>query len=222
MSELSELSLTRVQYSLPDFPGADLRAKLESGRAAAEAALRKQLPDFKFDPDEALRVMHTIDAWAERNTEALAAAMKQPQNDLPTSLHTTLGSNKQVADFLVASFTLAAAGLGPWMGYGVHEAVLAGEQSEFWARIDAQTRLQSFGMIVKLDNDGHLGPIMHGESGTAGLGIAPVVWVGIMAVVTVFFAAVILTYLYNNRRLELNNELLAKMCLKAQADKNEA
>ena len=218
MSELSELSLARVQYALPDFPGADLRAKLESGRAQAEAALRKYLPDFKFDPDEALHVMHTIDAWGERNAGPLADAMKQTaQQDLPASLHTTLGSNKQVCDFLVASFTLAAAGLGPWMGYAVHEAVERGEQSEAWARMDAQTRLQSFGMIVKLDNDGQLGPMIRGEQGTAGLGF-PWAIVAVVAIFTVIFAAVVLTYLYNNRRLELNNELMRQQCMKAQAE----
>jgi hypothetical protein len=53
----------------------------------------------------------------------------------------------------------------------------------------------------------------------AGMGALPVVAVVIIA--TVFFAAVVITALYLNRRMELNNRLMGEMCRKAQAEGRE-
>jgi hypothetical protein len=217
---LVELSLQRIALSLPKFPGATVPEQLSSGRTAAETAIRKYMPDFRFDQDGASSVLRTIDAWAERNQEALSGAMQQAPNELPEQLTVAVGSAEQVRSFLIASFTVAASGMGPWMGGEVARVVEAGGRTAGWATLDAEHRLQTFAIIVKLENDGELGPIMKGSSGMGALGIPPALIVGIV-IATVVFAAVVITTIYLNKQLELNNRLMRDLCEKAQKDGND-
>jgi len=217
---LVDLSLQRLSLSLPRFQGATVPERLVNGRSDAEAAIRKYVPDFKYDEPGAQQVLRTIDAWAARNNDELSEAMKAAGNDLPEQLVVAVGSAEQVRSFLIAIFTVAAVGMGPWTSGEVARVVDAGQQSDAWANMDAEHRLQSFGIIVKLERDGELGPIMMGTSGTSGvgaLGIPPALLVGII-VATVIFAAVVITSIYLNKQLELNNRLMRDICLKAQAE----
>jgi hypothetical protein len=213
---LTELSLQRIVWLLPEFPGEDLPAKLAAGRLAAEAALRSHLPDLQFDVEGAEQVMRTIDAWSERNSAALSAAMKEAGESLPETLQTSLGSAQQVRDFLVAVFTLAASGLGPWSCDEVGRVVSEGEQPQLWAEADAESRLQAFGIIVKLEQDGQLGPLLLAETSVAGLGAWPAAVVIVVA--SLIFAACVVTCVYLTRRLSLNNRLMRDLCERAQAE----
>jgi len=217
---LTDLSLQRIAMSLPKFPGATVPERLAVGRAAAEAAIRKYAPDFRFDEAGSLQVLRTIDAWSQRNSEALSEAMKAAGNDLPEQLTVAAGSAEQVRSFLIASFTVAASGMGPWTSGEVARIVSAGDRTESWATTDAEHRLQTFSIIVKLEQDGELGPIMMGTSGVGALGIPPALIVGIV-IATVVFAAIVITTIYLNKQLELNNRLMRDICLKAQSEGND-
>lgn len=215
MSALAELSLSRIAQGLPVFEGASLPEQLENGRAAAETALRKYAADFAFDEKGAKAVTRRIDAWADRNSASLSKAMRSTEGDLPEALQLAMGSTTEVGQFLIASFTLAAAGLGPWRSGAVARSVAEGGHAKSWAQMDAESRLQVFGIIVSMDQSGELGPIFQ-PGATGALGVAPAV-IGIIVVATIIFAAIVVTYVYLNRRLEVNNRLMRDLCEEAQA-----
>jgi hypothetical protein len=214
---LVDLSMQRIALSLPRFPGQTIPDQLLAGRAAAESAIRKYVPNLSFDRDAASATIRTVDAWSERNASGLSEAMKQAGNDLPEQLTLAVGTAEQVRSYLIASFTLAAWGMGPWTGGEVAREVSAGSMNESWAKTDAEHRLQTFAIIVKLENDGELGPIMRGESSIGALGIPPAIIVGIV-IATVIFAAAVITTIYLNKQLELNNRLMSDLCKKAQEE----
>ena len=220
MSVLAQLSLDRISSRLPEFPGDTLPAKLAAGRSEAERILRGYVPDFSFDVDEAERVARTIDAWTARNEESLAAALASTNDDLPEALWLTLGRADQVGQFIIASFTLAAAGLGPWQSGDVARAVGVGEHAESWAYIDAESRLQTFGVIVALEQEGRLEvifrPTPENIAPTSGAGALPLAaWVAIV-IVAVIAAAAVVAIVYLNRRLTLNNRLMRDLCQEAE------
>lgn len=211
---LAELSLRRIEQNLPVFAGDSLPARLSAGREAAEAVLRKYVPDFAFDPAEAAAVSRRVDAWAARNERDLSDAIGQTAGDLPAALQLAMGSSTEVGQFIVASFTLAAAGLGPWSSGAVARSVSEGAHARGWAELDAEARLQCFGLIVAMEQRGELAQIFHPTEAPAGFGAWPVL---LIIVATVILAAAVVTYLYLNRRLELNNRLMRELCVEAQA-----
>jgi hypothetical protein len=216
MSVLAELSLQRIASRLPDFPGSTIPEKLASGRAEAERVLRKYVPDFAFDVTEAEQVTRTVDAWSARNERSLSDAMTQSDNQLPQALQLAMGSSAQVRQFLIASFTLAAAGLGPWLSGDMARAVGEGEHGQAWAEMDAESRLQTFGIIVAMERDGQLQEVM-APQGVSGMGALPAAaWV-VIVIVTVILAAAVVTTIYLNRRLTLNNRLMRDLCERAEA-----
>ena len=223
--QLLASSLSRVQGDLPDFaPGADYPTKLRTGMLASGELIKKYVPGFTFDTASAEQAVRDIDAWAERNQNELSQIMATTQNDLPAALQIALGK-KGVQDFLIAGFVTAAQGLGPWQSGKVAEYANAGVMvgdtrvTQEWADADARQRLQVFGLIVKLENDGKLAEIFSTEA-TNGLGI-PIGIVIVIAIAIVALAAVICCYLYLSKRMELNNQTLREMCLKAQAEKDQ-
>lgn len=224
MSNLQQLALGRLQGQLPVFPGATLAEQLQSGRAQAEASLRKYAPDFRFDIDEARDVMSQVDAWVTRNEDSLSQAMTSPEQKLPAWLVVNLGNAQLVQQWVIANFTVAAAGLGPWISGRLGQAVAdpASTISPAWAEEDGQSRLQSFAMLVKMDRDGELAYIFQGpQSAVQGLGVAPmVIWAIVVAFVA--FAAVVVTYFYLDKRLALNNKTMNDLCLKAQEEGDRA
>lgn len=217
MSYLDELSARRIADQIPDFgaPGDDFPKKLALGRNAARDVLAKYVPSFTFDVGAAQQTMREIDSWADRNDAALQTVMADPNTkDLGQGLELTLGE-PGTQNFVIAGFTSAAAGLGPWMsGRMAVEQRNADGTYTAAAQEDAGTRLYMFGLIVKMDQDGTLAQIYR-PSAAAGFGIFP--WVALF-VATVALAAVVLTYLFMTRRADVNNRLMADMCKKAQAD----
>ena len=87
--------------------------------------------------------------------------------------------------------------------------------SQHWAAGDAQLRLNTFGMLIKMENDGELAYIFKNPQGMQGFGAFPV-WA--IVVIAIGLAAVV-TYLYlESRKLELNNKLMRDICERAQAE----
>jgi hypothetical protein len=223
MSEaLLASSLTRIQGDLPDFaPGEAWPVKLREGMRVSGGLLKKYVPGFSFDADSAEQTVREIDAWAQRNQAELKALMDTSQNDLPTALQAAFGKSG-VQNFLLAGFVTAASGIGPWNSGKLAEFAQAGTMvgdtrvTVEWAENDARWRLQVFGLIVKLENDGKLAEIFSLEA-SSGLGIPVAVWV-VIAIAVVALAAVICGYLYLNKKLELNNKVMADICAKAMAE----
>ena len=220
--ELNALSQARIAYALPVFPGASASERLVAGRSAAALSIRRHLPDFVFDVEASSQAMRDIDAWSERNDASLQALFSDPNaSSLPENLQVALGTPDRVRSFLLASFTLAASGLGPWTSGEVDRLVAAGEVSDLWAGLDESSRLQLFGIIVRLDEDGNLGPLLRGEKAMAGLG-SPLPVVAVVIIVSLVFAAMVLTTIYLYKRMELNNRLMGEMCRRAQAEGRDA
>jgi hypothetical protein len=189
--------------------------RLLAGRDQALAVLLKYVPDFKFDVAEADQQMREIDAWAERNNDALRAIVGSTATELPKQLELHMGSSR-AQQFVLSSFTKAAEGLGPWASGAVGRLAREGQLiDERWARIDAAHRLQMFAIIVKMEQEGALHTIFVPPAGTSGLGALPLWFV---AVVLVIFAAAIVTTIVLWRRMDLNNRLMREICLRAQAE----
>jgi len=226
MTTLGQLSLTRA--GLPTFPGSTPQEQLLAGRAAAQAILLKYRPNLFFDQSAASLLMRQIGVWEDRNQSTLETLMQDPNaSALPDQIRLTFGSDKAQA-FIVAGFTLAAIGLGPWVSGAVDKAVSMSKPGDLlqpaWAQSDAEARLQIFASIVKMENDGYLDKLFNRPSS---LGFFPVaiegstlVWALVVTLVAV--AALVLGYLYLTKIVELNNRTMNNLCAKAQAQGDTA
>ena len=221
MTDLATLSLARA--GLPSFPGASLPEQLLAGRDQALAALRQYVPTLAFDPAGAQAVLNQVSAWEERNRDALASVLADPSSEaLPSAVQLSFGSDV-AQQFVIACFTQAAQGLGPWTSGRVDREQSVGTTIQSaWAREDAQTRLNVFGSIVKMDQDGYLAQLFQPPgSGTQGFGIAPViVWAVVVGVVAL--ATVLLLTFYAAKKLDANNKTMTDLCKKAQSDGDAA
>jgi hypothetical protein len=223
MSDLAQLSLQRA--GLPTFPGATVPEQLIAGRIAAQAVLQKYVPQFVFDPVAAKSTLDQISVWEERNSAALSQVLADPSAEaLPSQIQLTFGSDK-AQQFILAVFTEAAVGLGPWVSGAVAREAAAGTIIQpRWADEDAQARLQVFGGIVKMDQDGYLAKLFvpPATGGQAfALGIAPLfVWAIVVTVVAV--AGLLLLYVENAKRLDQNNKLMGDICTNAQKQGDSA
>jgi hypothetical protein len=220
---LMSASLERLAGCLPVFPGVTVADQLLSGRAAAERVLKTYVPDFSYDKANSERVMGEVDAWAERKGQALADEIdpaKNPGNTLPQQLSLDLGQG-MAGQFMVALFTEAAAGLGPWASGEVARLASGNEKvsgtlvTTDWAANDADARLKCFGIIVALEQRGELAPIMSPQQ-TSGLGLPPA-WAALIIISAVVAAAVVVAVVID-RHLARNNALMRDICEKAQAD----
>ncbi len=220
MTDLATLSLARA--GLPTFEGTTVADQLLAGRDAALAALRKYVPALSFDPAAAQAVLSQVSVWEERNRGQLNRVLSDPSaSALPEALQIAFGSDK-AQQFVVAVFTQAATGLGPWASGAVGTEVQLGTTiQQRWADEDAMARLNVFGSIVKMDTDGYLTQLFTPVTAVQGFGIAPViVWAVVVAVVGL--ATVILLQMYAAKRLEANNKLMGDLCKKAQASGDTA
>ncbi len=215
--DLHILSANRA--NLPKFgqPGDNYAQQLTIGRDAAFVALTKYVQNLSYDLSAAKSTLRDIGVWESRNHDALASVMADPASDaLPNQIQLSLGQSKAAA-FMIAVFTTAAAGLGPWQSGSVGQAASTGGPiNTDWARVDAETRLQVFGGIVKMENDGQLSKFFV-PAGTNGFGLPVPVLVAIVVAV-VALASLVLVYLYAAKRLEQNNRLMRDLC--EQAEKN--
>lgn len=216
LAELSEQRIaTGVQQVMNEFaPGKSLPERLQAGRDAALSVVRKYRPDFEYDPAAAEMAMRDIDAWSERNNQALSAAMAAPVAELPAQLQLQMGSERAQA-FILSSFTEAAAGLGPWTSGAVAKEASSGELiNDRWARADAADRLETFALIVKMEREGTLETIFVPPDAAGALGLVVPVWLIVVALVAVAAAVVVLVLGW--RRISLNNRLMADICKRAQ------
>lgn len=209
---LSELSASRA--NLPTFPGATVPEKLINGRNAAMAILRSYRPDLDFNAEDARQSYRSVDAWMERNSADLQAVLADPNaSALPERVQAAF-DKKTAQDFIVAGFTMAASGLGPWASGAV-----ATKLSSDFARSDAETRLRVFASIVEMEKSGYLATLFNTQA-TSGLGALPVIaWV---VIGTVLLAAIVLTYMYSCKQLELNNRVMRDLCEEAQKKGDQA
>lgn len=210
MDALAQAALTRL--SLPHFAGNTNVERLIAAEAAARASLLKYVSKVEIDPDQAALVMSMIGAWTERRRPELEAAMRDPATSLPGWLQQNIGTNLQVQQWVLANYANAAYGMGPWVAGKIDARNIPA-----WADLDAQTRINIFGMIVKMDQDGELKQIFVGEAH----GIAPViVWAVVVAVVAL---AAVCAYSYlEGKRIEVNNNLMRDICVEAQKSGDKA
>lgn len=223
MSQLEQLAAQRLSGQLPTFFGNTLEEKLFNGRRSAEAALRKYRPDFKFDEDQARRVNSEVNGWVTRHEEELEEAMQSPDTQLPAYLMLNMGSAEKVQQWVIAQFTVAAAGMGPWLSGRVRAEVAnpSSEVSQGWAEQDGDSRLRAFAMIVKMDEGGELDAVFNPQQAVQGLGVAPAIVVAIVVTV-IGLAAVVVSFLFLDRRLARNNQLMRDICEKAQREGDQA
>ena len=225
----SLLSQSELRAGLPDFVGATLVDKLVNGRNEAAARLGKYTSTLRYAPAAAADLLHEIKAWQDRNYALLDTYMKNPATDtLPEQVAFEFGPKKAQA-LVVAGFSEAARGLGPWISGDLQRSMgLDPAIPEPWVRADAKHRLQVFGSIVKMDDDGDLDKIFHPEQASAqepsGLGLLPAVvaavgakWL-IVALILTFIAtvALFLVYTYSMEQLRLNNKIMADRCKSAE------
>jgi hypothetical protein len=208
---------------MPVFAGATPAEQLQNGRAQARAIILKYVPNFSFDVAQARDVVSKVGVWVQRNQSDLSSIMESSQTSLPAALQLMMGNNHQVQQWIVANYTIAAAGMGPWESGKVMQLVAdpSSEVAEGWAYRDLQDRLRSFGLIVKMENDGELQKIFAPPAATNGFGIATGVLVAIV-IIAVGIAAVIAGYFYLSKRLELSNKTMSELCNKAQAEGDTA
>lgn len=225
MATLGQLSAARIGHGLSaiiaEWPSDSVPSQLRAGRDAALGAIRKYVPDFRYDIEAADSAAREIDAWADRHEEQLARIMESSAEGLPAELQLEMG-NDRARNFILSSFTEAAAGLGPWDSGEVARAAAAGDRiNESWARSDADDRLDTFALLVKLDREGDLEKIFvppadgTQQGSQQGFGFLPV-WAIVIVLVAVAAAFVVL--ILGWRRLTLNNRLMADLCRQAQKE----
>jgi len=218
MADLAQISLNRVSGRLPVFPGSTLREQLIAARAQTHAMLLQYVPDLKFNESEARDVMSQVNAWVERNREDIEKELQSGQQKLSDLLMLNMGNSAQVQQWVIANYTVAAAGLGPWEAGKIDQLALdpQSDVSQQWATDDGQVRLNTFGMLIKMHNDGELAYIFQGPPGGAqGFGAFPV-WA--IIVIAVALAAVVCYFYIESKKLELNNQLMRDICERAQAE----
>jgi hypothetical protein len=186
--------------------------------------LHRYVPNLKFDVGDARDVMSQVNAWVERNRADLEKAMRSPGQSLPEYLVLNMGSSDRVQQWVIANYTVAAQGIGPWESGRIDRLVHdpSSEVSEQWALIDGETRLHIFAMIMKMERDGELAYIFQGTppAGASGFGLPVPVWA--IVVILVSLAAIVAYFYLESRKLEINNQLMADICAKAQAEGDEA
>lgn len=226
MSDLADLALRRA--NLPHFAGATLADQLWAGRQAAAMAIRKYAPSLAFDERVAAETIHGVDGWLERSGDVLSTVLAdQRVTALPEAVRLAFGSDRARA-FVVATFTQAAAGLGPYMSGAIDRvaetgATIAGQVvTPRWVEEDAQTRLAVFGAIVQMDQDGYLAQLWVPPPGAAPVALAgpEVVFLGMTAwqiiVVAVAMAALLAWLSLSMRQIGLANDVMRETCRRAQ------
>lgn len=210
------------------FPGGSLTEKLASGYEAAKTVLLQYTSTLKFSKEEAETVLFEIKGWADRNSDIIAEYMNDPASDtLPEQVALELGT-KKAQQFVVAGFSEAARGLGPWLG-----GYVAGEVDkdpllpEGWVKDDAHNRLVVFAAIMKMEADGDIEQIFRPEQWArkrglsgVGLGMPPMLVAGIVVAVVVVVVSTVALVLYFAEVSEQNrehNKVAADICAKGAA-----
>ena len=205
MSDIGLLAITRA--GLPTFPGKSYQEMLQNGSAEARAVLQKYITTLTFDVGGSDAVLRQVEAWEDRNAAVLEAAFADASMETLTA-DIQLALSKQTAQgYVVAIYTRAAYGLGPWNSSAITTI------SPTWAQADAETRLQVFGAIVKMDQDGFLAELFAQPAAASGFGALPV---AAIVIAVVLLAAIFATLLYAERRLDANNRLMQSLCATAQ------
>ncbi len=219
---LDTISVQRA--GLPTFPGLTLRDQLLAGAKQAGDILRTYAQGYRFDPEAANQMLALVNAWQLRNDAELQAALADPSvTRVPDQVKLTFGSDI-AQGWIVAGYVQAARTLGPWASGAMDRDVTQGRVTEAWARGDAEARLQTFGAIVKMDQDGYLKSVFNpapAAGGANGFGL-PIPVIVALVVAAVAVLSVVLAYFYSVKRLELNNKILDDRCKQAQAEGDQA
>lgn len=214
--------LARQRAGLPAFPGANVVEQLANGWDEAKARLAKYTSTMSYSVEQADAVVHKVKSWTERNEAALKQYLADSTaNDLPDFLQLQLGKD-EAQQFIIATYSLAATGLGPWLSGMVSAKVAEGSVPYPDMIEDADARLAIFGSIVKWDNEGDLATIFSPQQA---LGMNPIIVAGIIvavAVVLVAGAAVVLQWVTAGKVVSKNAEMIDKWCSEAQEKGDQA
>lgn len=215
--------LARQRAGLPTFPGATVEEQLANGMAEAAARLKKYTSTASYSVEQADAVIHKVKSFTDRNAAAIQQYLADSTtNDLPDYLQLQLGKD-EVAQFAIASYSLAASGLGPWLSGAVAVKVGTGEVEQPRMIEDADARLAIFGSIVKWDNDGDLATIFAPQQ--QALGITPIM-AGMIIVAVAFVVvgglALVLHFVNASKVVSKNLDLFDKWCTQAQASGDAA
>ena len=149
-------TLATARAKLPTFPGASLTEQLQNGRNQATAILRQYVSELRYDERAANEVLDRVGVWVERNREELEKSLADPSREQLGAALCLAFDAKMAQDYVIASFTTAAEGLGPWMSGWVAREGDAGRLPRQWIADDAASRLKVFGSIVRMEQDGFL------------------------------------------------------------------
>ena len=225
---LVETSLSRVTRDLGDMsprPGSNIADELLRARDEAQKRIKKYT-EISLDDQAASQTMKEIDYWSERNATSLNASLESSSQELPEQLKLKLGADR-AKKFILATFVVAAAGLGPWSSgavarYAAQGSAIKGVTVDVsWASRDAEQRLRVFKSITRLDDQGKLEGLLRPQQALSGLGAAWFLPALFVVIALVLLAAVVLTFVYFGRSLEANNNLIREMCLLAQKNKDK-
>lgn len=201
--------------------GRSYQEALLLGYDQARAILAKYTTTLMYDADSAKDLFHQVEAWQSIHTLEIEEMMKHPGTDtVPEQLALKFSPHK-AQQFIIASFSSAARGLGPWFGGMIGKKIDYDPRvTQDFAKNDAMSRLAVFAGIVKLDGDGSLRTIFNPPAALQGFGALPAVAVGYGAwllVAAVAAIAVVLVFVYFTRSNDANNKLMAELCKEAQS-----
>lgn len=222
MSLLEELAVSRAGSVLPPIPGQGYQQQLVNARQMAEDTLRRYVPNFAFDPEQAIVVSSQVEGWASRNEDYLTDVFADTaQHEVPKTLALELGAN-MFKQWIIASFTLAAVGMGPWQSGYLEKEVYdpVSDITEQWARNDGNIRLQMFQYILLLEEQGDLERAMNPQVQTSGFGVTGMEILLIVLIIAVL-GCIIAGALLWNKQLANNNRIMADLCKKAQMEGND-
>lgn len=216
---VDSLALSRAQ--LPLIVGSNLPQQLQTGRNECAWILKHYVADFTYSEERANAILDEVNVWIERNQKELESALADPTREqLGNAL--CLAFDAQMArDYIIANFTIAAAGLGPWMSGRVGEEADRGVViTREWAQQDAANRLKVFASIMRMEQDGFLKHLFQPGEGdppcpgaTGAFGMGPLI-VGIIVagavIATVACCWIIMKGV--NKSNQAADELLAELC----------
>lgn len=214
---LLESSFRRAE--LPLIPGATVVDRLANGRAVAQTILLKYRPNMSFSATEASRAVRDVEVWQNRNSAELELAMDSSSSSLPEAIRLGM-SRKAAQDYVIAVFTQAALGMGPWTSGKIAAIVASGYDPAVdapWARDDADARLAIFAGIAKLEETGYLAKLFSKDEALGN----PAIIAGVVVAV-VLVAALFIYYNFAAKKLELNNRVMADLCRRAQEQGDKA
>lgn len=158
--ELDQLTFWRAEF--PEYAGSTRPDQLYNAWKDAEARIKKYT-DLRYSETQAQAILYEVETWIKIHRSQFVDSLKDSsRQEVAAEMQLQLGAVK-MQQYIVAAYSEAARGLGPWLSGLVGQNISEGQASMLRMEQDYYDRIAVFGMIHNMDNDGALDVIFHPE-----------------------------------------------------------